>query len=168
MEGALRGDDHGWTIRPEHAGGSGNGIVRLGRERNVRGKRQDPCSGANDRRPIAATMPTSEKSWKEDTVLSGVFRPKSGRRSVGRRAAAGPRSLTRHADGGNTVGRLRRGAGKAGERPRIADAASGNWQPMTLDGWNRAPNVSRPGKENVASSHSPPFQGESRKGEAER
>jgi hypothetical protein len=33
-----------------------------------------------------------------------------------------------------------------------------------LDGWNRAPNVSRPGKENVANSHSPPFHHPTREG----
>lgn len=37
-----------------------------------------------------------------------------------------------------------------------------------LDGWNRAPNVSQPGKENVANSHSPPTHYPTRKDGAER
>jgi len=139
------------------------------RKRNVRGKRQDPSSRANDRGPTSATMPTQEKP-----------EGRSGRSQRQHRSEG--------SDTGTPAGVRRSGqevspekpvvvtpsAGSAAEpetqaiRPSQAGAASGNWQPMTLDGWHRAPNVSQPGKESVANSHTPSFFCRSRVGRAGR
>jgi hypothetical protein len=106
----------------------------------VRGKRQDPSSGANDRGPPAAAMPTLEKPQGR------------GGRSQRRHRPMGPETATPAGvwNPGQEVSPDKPvvatpSAGSAAEpemqanRPLQAGAASGNWQPMALDGCHGRP-----------------------------